>query len=132
MTDDKKTATELAEIRTDLAARRTLMAIDRTLMAWLRTALSMISFGFTIYKILQTFQVDGMALPRPDTPRNIGLFLIGLGTLAIVMGTVEYWEAIRRLRHIGQVRFLRSSLVMALLMSALGIVLFIGIIGRML
>lgn len=30
MTDDKKTATELAEIRTDLAARRTLMAIDRT------------------------------------------------------------------------------------------------------
>ncbi len=72
-----------------------------------------------------------MALPRPDTPRNIGLFLIGLGTLAIVMGTVEYWEAIRRLRHVGQVRLFRSSFVMALLMSALGIVLFIGIVGRM-
>jgi putative membrane protein len=131
MTDDKKTATELAEIRTDLAARRTLMAIDRTLMAWLRTALSMISFGFTIYKILQTFQVEGMTLPRPNTPRNIGLFLIGLGTLAMAMGIVEYWGAVRSLRSLKQVRLLRSSLVMALLMLALGTVLFVGISGRM-
>jgi putative membrane protein len=131
MTDDKKTATELAEIRTDLAARRTLMAIDRTLMAWLRTALSMISFGFTIYKILQTFQAEGMALPRADTPRNIGMFLIGLGTLAIVLGAVEYWVSIRELQHETHVRLVRASFIMALLIAALGIVLFVGVSDRM-
>ena len=43
--------TTLADDRTDLAVERTLMALDRTLMAWVRTATSLISFGFTIYKL---------------------------------------------------------------------------------
>ena len=38
------------------------MAADRTLMGWLQTALSMISFGFTIYKFLQVFQSEGISL----------------------------------------------------------------------
>ncbi|WP_208102982.1 DUF202 domain-containing protein, partial [Escherichia coli] len=58
----KKTATELA-------ADRTLMAADRSLMAWVRTALSMISFGFTIYKILQGFQQSGTVLSGAAQPR---------------------------------------------------------------
>ena len=37
----------------DLGEIRTIMAADRTLMAWIRTSLSMLSFGFTIYKFLQ-------------------------------------------------------------------------------
>ncbi|PYY11310.1 MAG: hypothetical protein DMG61_19450, partial [Acidobacteria bacterium] len=41
---------------TDLAFERTRMAAERTLIAWIRTALSMISFGFTIYKFLQAMQ----------------------------------------------------------------------------
>ncbi len=45
--------TTLADERTDLAVARTLLALDRTLMAWVRTATSLISFGFTIYKIFQ-------------------------------------------------------------------------------
>ena len=36
-----------------LALDRNKLAAERTLMAWVRTALSMISFGFTIYKFLQ-------------------------------------------------------------------------------
>jgi len=39
-----------------LALDRTRLAAERTLMAWVRTALSMISFGFTIYKFLQVLQ----------------------------------------------------------------------------
>lgn len=38
----------------DMGEMRTIMAADRTLMAWLRTSLSMLSFGFTIYKVLDT------------------------------------------------------------------------------
>lgn len=48
-----KSANELAEDRTSLAVRRTVMAADRSLMAWIRTGLSMTSFGFTIYELLQ-------------------------------------------------------------------------------
>jgi putative membrane protein len=83
-------ANALAQRRTDLAISRNLMAADRTLMAWVRTALSLDSFGFTIYKVLVTFQQGGGQLPQGHTPRNIGLFLTGLGTIAMLMGTVEY------------------------------------------
>src|SRR6185295_20233331 len=36
-----------------LAVERTRLAHERTLIAWVRTALSMISFGFTVYKFFQ-------------------------------------------------------------------------------
>jgi len=38
---------------TELALDRTNLAHERTLMAWVRTAVSLISFGFTIYKFFQ-------------------------------------------------------------------------------
>ena len=44
-----ETPPKLADV---LATERTRMAADRTLMGWIRTALSMIGFGFTIYKFL--------------------------------------------------------------------------------
>ena len=37
----------------ELALRRTFLAHERTLMAWIRTSVSLISFGFTIYKFFQ-------------------------------------------------------------------------------
>src|ERR1700679_1367281 len=49
--EDKGTI--LAEKRTDLAMQRTSMAAERSLMAWVRTSLSMIGFGFSIYKFFQ-------------------------------------------------------------------------------
>ena len=66
-----------------LALDRTRMAAERTLMAWVRTALSMISFGFTMYKFLQVLQ-EQSTLPviRPQTPRDVGLTLTGIGTFA--------------------------------------------------
>jgi putative membrane protein len=129
---EQRPSTELAEIRTDLATRRTLMAADRTLMAWVRTALSLLSFGFTIYKLLQGLQESGAALPAGDSPRNVGLFLTGAGTLAMVMGTIEYWHTLRELRRIDHFSFARAPLLMALFLSVTGVVLFFSIIMRVL
>jgi len=125
-----QSSNELASIRTDLAVKRNLMAIERTLMAWVRTSLSLLSFGFTLYKILAAFQQAGGILHEGNTPRNVGLFLTGMGTVAMLMGTIEYGYGIRELRLIQPVRLVRSSFVMALLMSAAGIVLFFSIIRR--
>jgi putative membrane protein len=113
-----------------MAAARTLMAADRTLMAWVRTSLSLQSFGFTIYKVLQAFQQEGGALPREQTPRNVGLFLTAMGTIAMVMGTVEYLYARAALRPLLAVPLARPSFLMALLMSVMGIALFFGIVTR--
>jgi putative membrane protein len=126
------TPNELAQDRTDLASMRTMMAADRTLMAWVRTALSLESFGFTIYKVLQAFQEEGRALPHDRTPTNVGLFLTAMGTIAMVMGTVEYLQTRKALQPYHEVPLARSSFLMALLMSFMGVLLFFGIIARVL
>ena len=125
-----ESSNELAEDRTGMAATRTLMAADRTLMAWIRTSLSLNSFGFTIYKVLHALAAAGTILPREHTPRNVGLFLTGLGTLAVVMGTVEYAQALRELRPFKEVTLARPAFIMAVLMSVLGLFLFFSIFAR--
>jgi putative membrane protein len=127
-----RTSNELAQARTALASQRTLMAADRSLMAWVRTGLSMISFGFTIYKILEGFQDSGAEVVQTHSPRSVGLFLTGMGTMAILLGTFEYWERRRSYLAFGDVELWRPAFVMALLVSATGVFLFVGIISRLL
>ena len=97
MNDIVLTSNELAAERTEWALGRTIMALERTLMAWLRTGLSLISFGFTIYKVLQGFQEKGTVNLRPNAPRNLGLFLILLGMSLLIVGIVEYRNAKKNL-----------------------------------
>jgi inner membrane protein YidH len=127
----KESSDALAEDRTKMAATRTLMAADRTLMAWVRTSLSLSSFGFTIYKVLQGLAETGTTLPHGQTPREVGLFLTGLGTLAMVMGTVEYAQALRDLHTHMDIRLTRPAFLMALLMSVLGLFLFVSIFTKL-
>jgi inner membrane protein YidH len=121
--------TDLAVDRTDLAVDRTLWAASRTAMAWVRTGLSMIGFGFTIYKVLQAMLKEGIMLtPRPQGPRNIGLFLIGLGTLSAFMGSLEYWQTATHLhKEYGSV-VKKFPVVMSGLIFVFGLWLFASII----
>jgi putative membrane protein len=128
----EKTSNELSEERTSLAIDRTLMAADRSLMAWIRTALSMISFGFTIYKLLQGFAASGNELANASSPRTMGLFLTGMGTLAMVIGTIEYWYRLQDLRRQRPLSLVRPSLVISVLMSLIGLFMFVAIIFRVL
>lgn len=129
-----KSSNELAEDRTLLAIRRTVMGADRTLMAWLRTALSMISFGFTIYKVLEGLKGGDVGMVAQQfEPRTVGLFLVGLGTLAMVMGTVEYWFAIKGMQPVAAVAiWKRPSFIMALIISFAGLGVFVSIIANLL
>jgi len=131
-----KTANELAEERTDLAADRTMMAAGRTLMAWIRTALSMISFGFTIYKILQAAaagvqsESGRLGLMNAGGPRRLGLFLLALGVASVVVGSVEYYHTIQGLNRMCGTRYklVNFSLIVGLLIGLLGLFLFLTIL----
>jgi len=127
-----KSTAELAQLNTELAVERTVMAADRSLMAWVRTALSMISFGFTIYKVIEGFQHEAAHTIKAEMPRDMGLFLTGLGTVAMAMGTIEYMLRLRGLRQNMPLRIMQPSLVMALIMSAAGVFIFGGIAFRLL
>jgi putative membrane protein len=128
----EKTSNELSEERTTLSIDRTLMAADRSLMAWIRTALSMISFGFTIYKLLQGFAASGNELANASSPRTMGLYLTGMGTLAMVFGTIEYWYRLQDLRRHRPLSLVRPSLMISVLMSLIGLFMFVSIIFRVL
>jgi putative membrane protein len=117
------------EHKTDLAVTRTVLAAGRTMMAWVRTALSMISFGFTIYKFLNGLHEAGtIHLRRPDGPRRIGLFLVVLGTGSLLAGIVEYVQTIRRMP--GARARLGASFYLACVVLVLGILVLVGLIGH--
>lgn len=128
----KDRGTILAENRTDLATERTVMASERSLMAWIRTSLSMIGFGFTIFKFFQYLpeEIASGNIQRPQAPRNLGLTLIALGTFALVGAA---WQHRRFLNEIGatQARHIYSiSFVVAILVIVIGIVTFYGVLLR--
>jgi putative membrane protein len=50
----------------------------------------------------------------------------------MVMGTVEYWQTLKDLRHLQSFRIWRPSFVLALIMSITGLFLFVSIISRVL
>jgi putative membrane protein len=123
-----KSTNELAVERTAHAMTRTIMASDRTLMAWVRTALSLYSFGFTIYKILQDFLHTATHAIRAGEPRIVGLVMTGMGAITMVMGCAEYWLRVRELDRSRMFPALRPAFAMSLLMSAIGLFLFVGIL----
>jgi putative membrane protein len=114
---------------TDLGTMRTIMAADRTLMAWVRTALSMLSFGFTIYKFLETAAQQGH-LARPESPQKVGLFLAGMGTASMILGVLSYWATLRDLRRTETFSLGRPTLVVSLIMTLAGLALFLVIAFR--
>ena len=75
-----------------LALHRTQMAADRTLLAWVRTGMSFISFGFTLYKILDA---AGTVVPSAGSllkVKPLGLLLLFMGTVPLAVGMIEYYK----------------------------------------
>jgi putative membrane protein len=125
--------TELAGERTGLAIERNIMAANRTLMAWVRTALSLISFGFTIYKFLEAIvksQGDKLSLMHQQGPQRLGLTLIALGTLAMLMGTIEYFKTIKHLNTMSVKKHkpVDFSVILGMIIGLLGLILFVTIV----
>ena len=115
---------------TDLAATRTSLAAERTLMAWIRTALSMIGFGFTIFKFLNGLHEAGsIRLRRPEAPRDIGLFLAALGTGSLIAALIQHTALAHQLGRspwqTGPAPYVAFAVVL------LGLLVLFGLIARM-
>ena len=119
-----KSSNVLAEERTGLAVYRTALAASRSLMAWVRTGLSMIGFGFTIYKFMQA-SADQF---RPDAARTVGIFLITLGTVSVIFGCIEYWQTAREIRDEYHEDMRKFPLLAAALIGLLSVLL-LGSVG---
>jgi putative membrane protein len=115
----------------DLSYERTRLAADRTLMAWIRTSVSMISFGFTIFKFFVYLRESDILSGRLllQGPRNLGLGLVGLGTLLLGMAIVEYLLYQRWLSREMKQKFpLSTTLLAAVLISLMGILAMVNLL----
>jgi putative membrane protein len=127
--DTRRYSDILAERRTQLAQTRTVLAAGRNLMAWVRTSLSLISFGFTIYKLLQSLQEEKiMPAMRATGPHRLGLFLIGLGTFPLIIVVVEYWKFMKQIGYTPGSILKFPSFMLAFAVFALGLILFVTIL----
>jgi len=123
-----ETQPKLADV---LALERTRMAADRTLMGWIRTALSMISFGFTIFKFLEYVQQEGIKpVMRIHGPREVGLTLIGIGIFALIIACLQHWRFIKNLRPDQPYKPWDLTFVVAVLIGLLGSAMFVSMILR--
>jgi putative membrane protein len=117
---------------TELALERTSLAHERTLMAWVRTAVSLISFGFTIYKFFQYMreQQSGEPIKRLLGPREFALIMISIGVVSLLLATLQNWQLRKGLME--RYHYIPYSLatVLAALISLLGIMALIAIIFR--
>jgi putative membrane protein len=106
----------------ELALERTVMAADRTLMAWTRTALSLISFGFTIYKFLQYTREEGTSKLQMglEGPQHMGMAMIGLGIVFLLLSAIQFWRDMKRLEPLRRFSPWRLSLALALLLALVG------------
>lgn len=84
------TAQELSSTNTSLSFERTRMGADRTLMGIVRTSLSLIGFGFTIYKVFNDLAIKGVLPDADRMARRLGESLLSLGLLLLILGIASH------------------------------------------
>ena len=62
------------------------------------------------------------------SPVEVGLFLIGMGTVSILFGAAEYWENMRELHEDYGIPIKKIPMLFGLLVAGFGAVLFFRII----
>jgi putative membrane protein len=65
------------------------------MMAWKRTATSLITFGFSIYKLFQLEGLGHQQQGRLVEPREFALMLVSIGLVSLL--TIEHRQNIRTL-----------------------------------
>ena len=112
----------------NLAVERTQLAYDRTLMAWIRTSVSLISFGFTIYKF---FELSGEKFASRGIigPRRFAMFMIGTGIIALAIAVAEHWRDSHVLHKVGVARRSLAS-ILAALVAVMGLLAMIAVVLR--
>ena len=92
-------SSELASSNTSLAFERTRMAADRTLATIVRTSLSLIGFGFTLYKVFNEIASKGVLGDSDHSARRLGTALLALGLILLVLGIRSHFKLQRELTN---------------------------------
>jgi putative membrane protein len=118
------------DLSTQLALDRTRASYERTMMSWIRTGTSLITFGFTIYKF---FQIEVPPERHRDYligPRGFAFVLVTIGLLSLLLATLENRQNIRALGAQYTRRRRSLAVIVAALVSVLGVLALVAMIFR--
>jgi putative membrane protein len=133
ITEEENQFTQDLKLADKLAIERTVMAADRTLLAGVRTSMALIGFGFTIFNVLKYVQEHSpvKVLMRPQTPRNIGGFLLVVGIVPLFFMIAQYSRTLKRMGKKESI-FRNPNFQMAAAILLLGTILLVTLIGNIL
>lgn len=87
--------------------RRVHMANERTFLAWIRTSIGIMAFGFVVEKfalfikqmslVLVKDNIGNALPPSHGYSSIVGIFLVGLGTLLVLLAFVRYKKVERQI-----------------------------------
>jgi putative membrane protein len=110
---------------------RTRLASERTLMAWIRTSISLIAFGFTIFKFSEYLSADKNRAHQPILSSwLIGLIMIALGLAALTLAWFQHRRETKALEAAAGPMLYSVSGVMAGLIAGLGLIAFVLVLLR--
>jgi putative membrane protein len=121
MADQSAHSAPALDLSTKLAFERTWVAYERTMLAWVRTATSLITFGFSVYKFFQIVREEDGRGKYLIGSRQFGLILVSIGLASLALATLEYRQNIRTLGAEYQGRPRSLAVIVAALISLLGI-----------
>jgi len=111
---------------------RVRLALERLQLAWLRTAITFIALGFTSYKFYNERIEEGQ---EPILPyfngRGIGIFLILVGFLGLVQGTLQHRKNTAKLKALYPAMPYSVSLVQSYFILVFTFLLFLFVIVKL-
>ena len=110
---------------TDLSFERTILSHERTLMSWIRTSTSMITFGFSIYKILEQVNPENSS-DRVLTPRLVGMIFIFIGFIGLFLAVIQHVTSLNKIKLHYPAIPASISVYLAALVLVVGAGLFVG------
>jgi uncharacterized membrane protein YidH (DUF202 family) len=95
--------------------------------------MALIGFGFTIFNVLKYVQEHSpvKVFMRPQTPRNIGSFMVVVGVVPLLAMIVQYSRTLKRMGR-KESLFSNPNFQMAVAILLLGTVLLVTLIGNIL
>ena len=127
--DENEIKAEDLKLSDKLAVQRTVMAADRTMLAGVRTSLSFIGFGFTIFNVLRyVHEHSTVKVMRPETPRNVALFMLAAGTVPLLVMIIQYYRTLQRMGKKESV-FKNPNFQMGCVIFLLGVILLVTLVG---
>jgi putative membrane protein len=115
---------------TELAYDRTRLACERNMLSWVRTAISLITFGFTIYQVFKLKTVRAQEEPLFIGPTQFSLLLVSIGLIALILATMEHRQQIQILGADSSKKSRSLAVAFAALIAALGTVAFAVMVFR--